>query len=279
MVIVYRVSPLTYIAGRMFIKVKSIGMVNLIAGGNVAPELIQGDANGPRIAEEAGKLLTDRTLRSTVKAELTRVRKALGTPGASARAAGIFLDMLNKAEERGFKPEFVLFDTRYSSIKNLKAIRKKGWHWLTRLKKNRLVNPDNTGNVTIEMLNIPLNGMKVHLKEYGFIKVFRIVSEDEDTQYWATDVLDMQEEKRKELAKKAWKIEEYHRGIKQFCGVERCQARRNNVQRAHIMMALRAFLRFEIQRIRTGITWFETKWSITRNAVNQFIRNPIYTLV
>ena len=88
----------------------------------------------------------------------------------------------------------------------------------------------------------------------------------------------MQEEKRKELAKKAWKIEEYYRGIKQFCGVERCQARRNNVQRAHITMAIRAFLRFEIQRIRTGITWFETKGSITRNAVNQFIRKPIYAL-
>ena len=189
-----------------------------------------------------------------------------------------FLDMLNKAEERGFNSEFVLFDTWYSSVKNLKAIRNKSWHWLTRLKKNRLVNPDKTGNVTIELLTIPPDGMKVHLKEYGFIKVFRIVSKDGDTQYWATDVLDMQEEKRKELAKKAWKIEEYHRGIKQFCGVERCQARRNSVQRAHILMALRAFLRFEFQRITTGITWFETKLRITRNAVSQYIRNPIYEL-
>ena len=189
-----------------------------------------------------------------------------------------FLDMLNRAEERGFKPEFVLFDTWYSSIKNLKEIRKKGWHWLTRLKKNRLVNPDNTGNVAIEVVTIPPEGMTVHLKEYGFIKVFRLVSKDGDTQYWATDVLGMQEEERKKLAKKAWKIEEYHRGIKQFCGVERCQARKNDVQRAHIMMAIRAFLRFEVHRIRTGISWFETKWNIIRNAVNQFIRNPIYVL-
>ena len=189
-----------------------------------------------------------------------------------------FLDMLNRAEERGFNPEFVLFDTWYSSIKNLKEIRKKGWRWLTRLKKNRLVNPDNTGNVAIELVTIPPEGMKVHLREYGFIKVFRLVSKDGDTQYWATDVLGMQEKERKKLEKKAWKIEEYHRGIKQFCGVERCQARKNDVQRAHIMMAIRAFLRFEIHRIRTGISWFETKWNIIRNAVNQFIRNPIYVL-
>ena len=189
-----------------------------------------------------------------------------------------FLDMLNVAEERGFTPEFVLFDTWYSSIKNLKAIMKKGWHWLTRLKKNRLVNPDNTGNLAIELVTIPPEGMKVHLKGYGFIKVFRFVSKDGDTQYWATDVLNMQEEEIKELAKKAWKIEEYRRGIKQFCGVERCQARRNNIQRAHILMAIRAFLRFEVQRIKTGISRFETKWNIIRNAVNQYIRKPIYFL-
>ena len=146
------------------------------------------------------------------------------------------------------------------------------------MKKYRLVNPDKIGNVAIELLTISPEGMKVHLEEYGFIKVFRIISKDGDMQYWATDMLDMREEKRKELAKKAWNIEEYHRGIKQFCGVERCQARRNNVQRAHSLMALRAFLRFEIQRIKTGITWFETKLSITRNAVNKFIRKPIYRI-
>jgi hypothetical protein len=42
------------------------------------------------------------------------------------------------------------------------------------------------------------------------------------------------------------------------------------------MMATRAFLRFEVYRISTGITWFETKWSITRNAVNKYIKNPIF---
>jgi IS4 transposase len=75
--------------------------------------------------------------------------------------------------------------------------------------------------------------MTVHLKDFGFIKVLRIVSTDGDTQYWTTDVLDMQEEKRKEFAKKGWKIEEFHRGIKQFCGAECCHAIRTNVQVAY----------------------------------------------
>ena len=87
-----------------------------------------------------------------------------------------FRDMLDEAEERGFKPKFVMFDTWYASVKNLKAIRKKQWHFLTRLKSNRLVNPDNTKNMPLETINIPHEGIVVHLKEYDFVKVFRIVS-------------------------------------------------------------------------------------------------------
>ncbi|AKB54692.1 hypothetical protein MSBRM_1694 [Methanosarcina barkeri MS] len=53
------------------------------------------------------------------------------------------------------------------------------------------------------------------------------------------------------------KIEDYHRGIKQFCGVEKCKARKEESQRVHIMFSLRAFLRLELQRIKSGIFWFE----------------------
>ncbi len=189
-----------------------------------------------------------------------------------------FLDMLDKAEERGFNPEFVLFDTWYASVKNLKAIRKKEWHFLTRLKNNRLVNPDNKGNVPLETVDIPPEGLVVHLKAYGFVKVFRIVSKDGDTQHWVTDVQDMDESKREDLAKKSWKIEEYHRGIKQFCGVEKCQARKEESQRAHIMFSLRAFFRLELQRIKSGISWFESAMKIRRVAVTAYLNNPLYTL-
>lgn len=189
-----------------------------------------------------------------------------------------FLDMLDKAEERGFNPKFVLFDTWYASVKNLKALRKKEWHFLTRLKTNRLVNPDNKRNVPLETVDIPPKGLVVHLKAYGFVKVFRIVSKDGDTQHWVTDVQDMDESKREELAKKSWKIEEYHRGIKQFCGVEKCQARKEESQRAHIMFSLRAFLRLELQRIKSGISWFESAIKIRRVAVTAYLKKPLYTL-
>ena len=63
----------------------------------------------------------------------------------------------------------------------------------------------------------------------------------------------MDESERDDLANKSWKIEEYHIGIKQLCDVEKCQARKNESQRAHVMLSLRAFLRLEIQRIKNAV--------------------------
>jgi len=57
-----------------------------------------------------------------------------------------------------------LFDTWYASVKNLKAVRGKEWNFLTRLKSNRLVNPENTKNTPLETVEIPLEGIRIHLK-------------------------------------------------------------------------------------------------------------------
>lgn len=70
--------------------------------------------------------------------------------------------MLDKAEERVFKPEYIMFDIWYASVKNLKAIRKKQWRFLTRLKSNRLVNLDNTKNILLMQL-------RFHIKELQLI--------------------------------------------------------------------------------------------------------------
>jgi hypothetical protein len=75
-----------------------------------------------------------------------------------------FQAMLKKAKERNFEPSFVLFDSWYASLANLKRIRDYGWHWLTRLKSNHLVNPDEEGNIPISQAKIPPEGQVVHLK-------------------------------------------------------------------------------------------------------------------
>ncbi len=190
-----------------------------------------------------------------------------------------FRGMLETAHHRGFRPRVVAFDNWYSSLENLKTIRGYGWHWLTRLKGNRQVNPDGAGNRALAACDISEAGTVVHLKGYGMIQVFRIVTPDGDTEYWATDMLTMTPWERETAADQVWMIEVYHRGLKQFCGVERCQARSARAQRSHIGWAIRAFLRLEHQRIPMGVSWFETKMGIIRVALQLYLSTPSSILV
>jgi hypothetical protein len=189
-----------------------------------------------------------------------------------------FIDMLRTAAKRGFTPECILFDTWYASIGNLKFIRSLHWIWLTRLECNRHINPDRTKNQPVKEVPITEQGDIVHLKEYGMIKVFKKVKKDDDFEYWATNDLKMTDLIRLKYAEISWMIEIYHRGIKQFCGIERCQARSERAQRNHIELALRAFLRIEYHCFVKGISWFEAKISIVRDAVRAYLAKPIYTL-
>lgn len=189
-----------------------------------------------------------------------------------------FAALVKTAHTRGFCPKYVCFDSWYSSLENLKLLHSLHWHWLTRLKSNRLVNPDKSGNVAIARLDIGHAGLVVHLKGYGFIKVFRTVDKNGDAEHWATSNLEMTELERLATAEKTWAIENYHRGIKQFCGVEKCQARSATAQRNHIAMALRAFLRLETYSYATGYSWFEAKMQIIRDALRAYLKAPRYIL-
>jgi hypothetical protein len=190
-----------------------------------------------------------------------------------------FRAMLEQAKERGFEPRYVLFDSWYSSLDNLKAIRSYGWRWLCRLKSNRLVNQDKSGNVAIEEIEIPAEGRIVHLKAYGMVKVFRTVARDGGgAEHWVTDDFEMSESEREELEGAGWGIESYHRGLKQCCGIERAQARGARAQRNHLGLALRAFLRLEANRLENGASWYEAKISIVRDAVRRYLAEPLYLL-
>jgi lipid-A-disaccharide synthase len=91
MVIVYRLSPLTYRLGRPLVIVDTYGMPNLIAGERIVPELIQDGFSAEAVASEAVSLLTDSARAESMRAALFRVRERLGVPGASRRAAEAIL--------------------------------------------------------------------------------------------------------------------------------------------------------------------------------------------
>jgi lipid-A-disaccharide synthase len=87
MVIVYRLSPMTYCLGRRLVTVDTIGMVNLIAGEKIVPELVQDAFTPEAVAHEAISMLTDTRRAARIRDGLARVRARLGGPGASRRAA------------------------------------------------------------------------------------------------------------------------------------------------------------------------------------------------
>jgi lipid-A-disaccharide synthase len=91
MVIVYRVSPLTYTLGRWLLTVDTFGMPNLIAGRRIVPELIQHDFTPEAVAREAISMLTDATRTAQIREGLREVRQKLGGVGASHRAAKAIL--------------------------------------------------------------------------------------------------------------------------------------------------------------------------------------------
>ena len=92
MVIVYRVSPVTYRLLKPFMQVSTYGMVNLVAGRPVVTELIQDACTPEAIAVEARSLLIDRARAAKMQQDLAEVIVKLGGPGASERAAAAVLD-------------------------------------------------------------------------------------------------------------------------------------------------------------------------------------------
>lgn len=190
-----------------------------------------------------------------------------------------FRTMLQTAKTRGFSPEYVCFDSWYATLENLKAVREHGWYFLARLKSNRIVNPDRAGNQQIYLVDIPPQGRIVHLRGFGLVKVFVTLDQDmEEVAFWATNDLSLTAQQRDEKALCALAIEEYHRGLKQCCGVERCSARTPRSQRNHIVLSLRAFVRLEYARLQTGRSWYESKKQLLREAMRAYRANPIYTL-
>jgi lipid-A-disaccharide synthase len=85
-VVMYRLSPATHWLAKRLVKLQHFSLVNIVAGKSVVPELLQRDVNGVRIAREVATLL-EPAQHERVRRELEDVRRRLGEPGASRRAA------------------------------------------------------------------------------------------------------------------------------------------------------------------------------------------------
>jgi lipid-A-disaccharide synthase len=100
MVTFYKVTPLSWILGRFLVRVPFYSMVNLVAGKRIVPELMQDQASGENLADEAIKLLEDAGARSQMKQALAEVASKLASPEHPMdRAARIVSEYLNRREK------------------------------------------------------------------------------------------------------------------------------------------------------------------------------------
>ena len=96
MVIIYKVSPASFLMGRALVRVPHIGLVNLVAGRQLVPEFVQNDAIAENISSAVADMLADRVKLNHLRKQLFALRDVMGGAGASDRVAQLALGMLNQ---------------------------------------------------------------------------------------------------------------------------------------------------------------------------------------
>lgn len=189
-----------------------------------------------------------------------------------------FQAMILLARHRGFRPKGIIMDTWYASLANLKFLDKLTWLWYSQLRKNRIIALAPHQHYHLEEIEIPKEGRRIHLRGYGTIKVFKLVINHHDIRYYATNNLNCSSQDMEKVFALRWKIEEYHRGLKQVTGTEHCQARKARIQRTHIFCSILAFLALEVRRLKEKISWYEAKRSIVNDAISRYLQKPFMTI-
>lgn len=185
-----------------------------------------------------------------------------------------FREMLKRAVIKGFSRKLpILFDAWYASIENLKFIRSLDMHFICSIASNRQVSVTKGAYVPVQDLDFTKESVhKVWLKEFGFVLVAQIVTAGGDVSYLMTN--DLQLTDYHTLVgqfSQRWQIEEFHRGIKQTTGIEKCYSIKAASQKTHIFAAFKAFMKLETRRIAEGVSWYEQKAEIPRVATANYL--------
>jgi Transposase DDE domain len=187
-------------------------------------------------------------------------------------------EMITEVWEWGLKPKAITTDAWYSSRKNLKFFKNKGLEFLTGIAKNRLCSVDGKNYTQVQNIEIPDNGLIVHLKKFGQVKIFRRIFQNEIPRYYIMYVPDKDAlflitlAKFKELHSIHWGIECYHRAIKQVCGIELFMVRTSEAIKTHFFSAIRAFTQLELMRTEELIeNWYEVQRNLSLQVARDFI--------
>jgi len=161
-----------------------------------------------------------------------------------------FREMLAEVLEWWLKPDFVTGDTWYSCTDNLKTVKNHPMGFLFAVASNRLVSTEKGTWVQVQQLDIPEDGLQVWLREFGEVKLFRTQLKDQQRHYIvflpnADAYARFAKDGFQTLHDLHWRIEQYHRMIKQVCNIEQFQVRGKVLILNHIFAALCSYVHLQ----------------------------------
>jgi hypothetical protein len=192
------------------------------------------------------------------------------------------LDDLVNCKQLAFSK--VLMDSWYASQKLMAHIDGLGKVYYCPLKKNRLV--DDTGGVSkykpVEKLEWTSqefeSGKLIKIRNFPAnkkVKLFRVTVSTNRTEYLVTNDLTQQERTEvKKVCSQRWKIEEFHRELKQLTGIEACQCRKALIQRNHIACAILAWNFLKKTARMAGKTVYQLKQKLLSDYLKQELKDP-----
>lgn len=190
-----------------------------------------------------------------------------------------FREMLTEVLVWGLIPAWITGDSWYSSLENLKFIRENKINFMFGVGSNRIISSERGKYIQIQKFegwsyeHISI----VYLKDYGLVKVCRQLYKNVYRYYiMSTAELNKLETLTKidfeKLHRTHWRIEQFHRAIKQVCNIERFQVRNENPIKNHIFCALKAFVKLEFMRFNESIAhWYELKKNLYLGTIRNFI--------
>ncbi len=190
--------------------------------------------------------------------------------------------MLREVIDWGLKPRIVTGDSCwYSGVENLKFLRNQKLGFLFGIEKNRISNEPGK-YCQVSTLEIPDEGLVTHLREFGFIQLFRKVFKKEDSRHYIFYQPDS--ENPKEVLQQITRSEfitihdthcslsSFHRAIKQLCGICRFMVRDSHAIKTHIFCSLQAFVRLEKMRFIYIIdNWYEVQRNLFTKVIREYV--------
>ncbi len=185
---------------------------------------------------------------------------------------------------KGLGFRIVLMDTWYASQKVMQAIDRLGKIYYCPLKKNRLVD-DSEGKEDYKSVaslswtpSELTSGKIIKIKtfpKFQKVKLFRVIVSANKTEYVATN--DLNQSTTSDVQKVCairWKVEEFHRELKQLTGIESCQCRKARIQRNHVACALLVWVRLKSLAYKNGQTIYQIKHKLLSNYLIEQLKRP-----